>query len=584
MLILFIILLSMPTATAEFDYGEVETIVYSAAKEIKPDLDSGIDSGIWIVDNNSFGQVCFWETRADPEMQRIEYWDINKRLICVEHLDGEIISDIIVSGIMVEAPLPNGGYIMVKIQGYNLPLSDIRPVAEHIFFKLVEQSIASGAIEGGTIDAEETPSSYLSEETPAPTDDVNTDSTISDSEAIIDIPPTPEQSEEIEEYESSEYINYDDEFDRMNELQHKFEILEEEGEIYFEEEVDIEEIDKQDIEEYQNIMMNHVLPYAFIVTMEYQAKVIDLMREESSEDIDKLDEMEMGVEQDIELNKEKMKAAFNDDFTFEAGKPVGLGHEPRYIGEEKVGTKLNDTMNLGKIDTNIKETIKKLKTGHEAASFLSDDYANSKISKNFEKIDKLNSVKETVDKCIGSYNDLDKLSDMKGASGTTAKAVYVVVKGGQEVADKIPVVGGLIKNGLEITEKMVMAVSDLDSAIKNGDLRQGRITNGVIGTSTPNAFLSKHGKVTQTEDGPSYSMPYTDDKGKKHEISPDMWIKITVKGQTYYVPTDEDENPIGDIAIKDAGSSWKPWKWDNCMLVKRTDPKILYNNGEEFDL
>jgi hypothetical protein len=225
-----------------------------------------------------------------------------------------------------------------------------------------------------------------------------------------------------------------------------------------------------------------------------------------------------------------------------------------------------------------------MKTGHEAASFFSDDYSNSKLSQTFKDIDRIKSVKDEVDKYVGAYNDYEKLSEMKGTSGTSVKALYVVAKTGQEVAGKVPVVGEFIKKEMEMVEKIVMVMPELDDAIKNSDLRQGKITSGGIGTSTPNAFLSKYGTKKQTSDGPVYSMPYTDEKGKTHEINPDLWIKVTVKGETYYVPTDEDEKPIGDVAIKDIGNSWKPWKWDNCQVVKRTDPNVTYNNGEEYDL
>ncbi|WP_305064948.1 hypothetical protein [Methanococcoides sp.] len=577
-LIVFIsllVLVSVPTSVGEYNYEEVNAIIYEAAEEIEPDF---TEDAFWYVGDAEHVGVVYFSERdpLKPEMQSIDYWDMDERMIL-----GEFSDQTVTSSVSFVAPTPGGDQVYVDVDGYNLPLSAIQPVAENIFVKLVDHSVASGAV-GQWEGMEDTQTDEYPEETPI--DEVITGTAIGDSEELSDQYQNPEEIstgiEDTAENEDTEFTEYDE----VDELFFIYEVLEEEGFIENEGYLAIEDIDKQDIEDYQNVHMNYVLPDDFVESMQTQATIINMIREESSEDMEKLDDMDLGDGQNVESNKEKIKQVFEEDFTFEAGSPVEITGGADYAGKDKVGSKLNDIMNLEIIDKDTKDTIEKIKTGHEAASFFSDDYSNSKLAKTFDKIDKINSLKEEVNKYVGAYNDYEKLSEMKGASGTTVKALYVVSKTGQEVADKVPIVGEFIKKELEIVEKIVMALPELDNAIKNGNARQGRITSGGIGTSTPNAFLSEYGKVKQTSDGPVYYMLYTDEKGEKQEINPDLWIKVTVKGESYYVPTDEDENPIGDVAIKDIGSSWKPWKWDNCQVVKRTDPKVIYNNGEEYDL
>ncbi|KXS43904.1 MAG: hypothetical protein AWU59_831 [Methanolobus sp. T82-4] len=547
---------------------DINEIVIAAAKEVKPDIN---DNGVWYVgDDKHLGLVYFSESDLEPEMRSIDYWDMDERMSMSENPEWTVSSDI-----MFNAPSPYGTRVVVTIDGYNVLLPEIQPVAENIFNTLVEQSVASGAIGEG-----------IEEDTTLQEDLIENSIADAEDDSLQDPVPEdiPSLTDDDTEPEDTGFIESDDEPMDIDDLFLVYDILEEEGMVRYEGEVDVEDIDKQDIEDLQNIQMNYVLPEEFVESTQEQAKIIDMIRGESSEDIDKLDEMDTGVEQEVESNRAVIKDVFGEDFTFEEGEPVEVGDGSDYEGKEKVAEKLTDTIYLDAIDKTRKESMEKLKTGHEAASFFSDTYGDSKIAKNFEKLGTLNSVKEEVDKYYGAYKDTEKLSEMKGSSGTTAKALYVVAKGGQEVADKIPVVGDLVKTGLEVTEKVVMTLPKLDNAIKNSDARQGVITNGPIGTSTPNAFLDSYGKVTQTSDGPSYSMPYTDENGEEHEVSPDQWVKVTRKDGTYYIPTDEWENPIGDVAIKDSGSSWKPWKWDNCQVVKRSNPAISYNNGEEYDL
>ncbi|WP_340818026.1 hypothetical protein [Methanolobus sp. WCC4] len=561
----------------EHSEADIYEVVLGAAREVNADIN---DDGVWYVgDSEHLGLIYFSETDLEPEMQSIDYWDMDKMMIMSENPDWTVSSDITFS-----APTPYGNVVLVTIDGYNIGLSDIQPVAEVIFTTLVEQSEASGAIgDGVTADTG-------TQDTPTGTSigDIESDSqqdTVSD-----DIPIVTDDEAGSDGTESTEW---DDEFNdnefeevlaEIDGLFAKYDQLFEEGLIEYEGELDVEDIDRQDIEDIQNIQMNYILPEEFVELMEQEAVILDMLRDESSEDIDKLDEIDTSEEQDVEANKAIIKEVFRDGFNFEDDGSVTVGSGPDYEGKEKVAEKLSETPYLDAFDKSRKESMETLKTGHEAASFFSETYGDSKISKYFEKADKVNSIKEEVDKYVGAYKDTKKLSEMKGSSGTAAKALYGTVKVGQEVADKIPVVGSLIKTGLEVAEKTVMVMPELDDAIKNSDARQGVITNGPIGTSTPNAFLDSYGKMTQTQDGPSYSLPYTDENGKEHEISPDHWKKVTTKSGTYYVPMDEDENPVGDIALKDSGSSWKPWKWDNCQVVKRSNPKITYNNGEEYDL
>jgi hypothetical protein len=127
-----------------------------------------------------------------------------------------------------------------------------------------------------------------------------------------------------------------------------------------------------------------------------------------------------------------------------------------------------------------------------------------------------------------------------------------------------------------------MVLPSLDNAIKES--RGGEIDNGPIGTAAPNAFLNYYGK--RDEEGVKRIFTYTDDKGIKHEIRPEYWKKVPFKGKTYYVPFEsrQTDKPAADVAIKEVDGGWKWWKWDNVQIIKRTDPNILYNNGEEYDL
>jgi hypothetical protein len=567
--ILFFVLVSIPTAVAEYDQNEVKTIVHEAAKEIKPDL---TESGLWYAgDAERIGLVSFSDHGPlTSDMQNIDYWDMDKRLVI-----GEFPGQMVSSSIMFSAPTPGGHRVVVQIDGYNLLLSDIRPVAENIFIRLVERSVANGAVgQSQSGIGEQQTDEYYGE---LPSDLADTGDTVVDAGELSD---PYDDTGSID----SGYTEYEDDTDEIDELFFIYSLLEKEKLVQNKGEIPIEDITQKDIEGYHNVNMNYVLPDDFVASMQAQAKIIDMIRKESSEDIDGIDGMDLSEVQDVGANKEMIKQAFAHDFTFDEESPVEITGGADYAGKDRVAGKLDDIMTLEKIDKTTTDVLKKMKTGHEAASFFSDDYSNSKLSQTFKDIDRIKSVKDEVDKYVGAYNDYEKLSEMKGTSGTSVKALYVVAKTGQEVAGKVPVVGEFIKKEMEIIEKIVMVMPELDDAIKNSDLRQGKITSGGIGTSTPNAFLSKYGTRKQTSDGPVYSMPYTDETGKTHEINPDLWIKVTVKGETYYVPTDEDEKPIGDVAIKDMGNSWKPWKWDNCQVVKRTDPNVTYNNGEEYDL
>ncbi|WMW25315.1 hypothetical protein RE474_00935 [Methanolobus sediminis] len=546
-------------------YGEV----VEAIKDIRPGFN---DDGYWYVgDDEHAGVVAYSELVLGPEMKNPDYWNINERMMMSENPDMIISSDI-----TFDAPTPYGTRVYVTVDGYNVPLSEIQPVAEVIYNTLVERSFESGAIGDGVAGDTVTQDASIGTSIGAIESDSLQD-TIPD-----DIPTVTDNGVESDE-DSTDDDNLEDKLAEIDELFSLYDELLEKGLLEYEKEMDVDYIGKQDIEDLQNIQMNYILPEEFVESIQEQAIIIDMLRSESSEDIDKLDEIDTDEEQDIETNRAIIKDVFGNDFNFDAGSSVSVGSGPEYEGKEKVAEKLSENLYLDALDNTRKESMEKLKTGHEAASFFLDSYGDSKIAKNFEKIDKINSFKEEIDKYYGAYKDTKKLSEMKGASGTSAKALYALAKSGQEVADKIPVVGDLIKTELEAVEKIVMVIPELDDAINSG-ARQGVITNGPIGTSTPNAFLSSYGKVTQTDDGPSYSLPYTDENGEEHEISPDQWVKVTTKTGTYYIPTDEWENPIGDIALKDSGSSWKPWKWDNCQIVKRSNPGITYNNGEEYDL
>ncbi|WP_333787471.1 hypothetical protein [Methanomethylovorans sp.] len=570
------------------NYNGIKQIIIDASREIKPDIRN---DGVWYAsDDAHLGLIYFSESNVfRDEMKSIGYWNMGERMFMSENPEWTVSSTV-----SFTAPTPYGTVAVVTVDGYNVPLSEIQPVAENVFDALVERSIVSGAIGEGSTDNSEQQEEYTTKEK---TDDP-TDTSASDIEDDLIQDTNPEEipvlTYDSAEYEDSEYTEQDDGFSEnenpeediidIDELFLTYDILEKEGLVESEGKIDVEDIGKQDIEDIQNIQMNYVLSEEFVGSMQEQAIIIGMLRDESSEGIGKLDEIDTSEEQEVESNMHIIKDVFGNDFNFEAGSSVSVGGGPDYEGKEKVADKLTDTIYLDALDKTRKESMEKLKTGHEAASFISDTYGDSKIAKNFEKLDKLNSMKEEVDKYYGAYKDTKKLSDMKGSSGTTAKALYAVTKSGQEIADKIPVAGEFIKTGLEVAEKVVMVMPELDDAIKNSDARQGVITNGPIGTSTPNAFLNSYGKVTQTPSGPSYSLPYTDENGEEHEINPDQWVKVITKTGTYYIPTDEWEKPIGDIAIKDSGSSWKPWKWDNCQVVKRSNPKIIYNNGEEYDL
>ncbi|WMW23128.1 hypothetical protein RE476_04680 [Methanolobus mangrovi] len=550
--------------------SEIYNEVVEAIRDIKPGFN---DDGYWYVgDDEHAGAVAYSELILEPEMKDPDYWDISERMIMSENPDMLISSDI-----TFDAPTPYGTRVYVTVDGYDVPLSEIWPVAEVIYNTLVERSFESGAIGNGVSGDAVTQDASIG----TSIGDIESDSlqdTVPD-----DIPTVTDDGVEYDE-DSTDDDNLEDKLAEIDELFSLYDDLLEKGLLEYEKEMDVDDIGKQDIEDFQNIQMNYILPEEFVESMQEQAIIIDMLRDESSEDIDKLDEIDTSEEQDTETNRAIIKDVFGNDFNFDAGSSVSVGSGPEYEGKEKVAEKLSENLYLDALDNTRKESMEKLKTGHEAASFFLDSYGDSKIAKNFEKMDKINSVKEEVDKYVGAYKDTKKLSEMKGASGTSTKALYALAKSGQEVADKIPVVGSIIKTELEVVEKVVMVIPELDDAIKNSDARQGVITNGPIGTSTPNAFLDSYGKMTPTQDGPSYSLPYTDENGKEHEISPDHWKKVTTKSGTYYVPMDEDENPVGDIALKDSASSWKPWKWDNCHVVKRSNPTIIYNNGEEYDL
>ncbi|MDK2911542.1 MAG: hypothetical protein PWR29_499 [Methanolobus sp.] len=569
LLVLFFVLTPIPTAFAEYDHNDVKKIIHEAAKEIKPDL---TESGLWYAgDAERIGLLSFSDYGPlASDMQNIDYWDMDKRLAF-----GEFPGQMVSSSIMFSAPTPDGHRVVVQIDGYDLPLSEIRPVAENVFIVLVERSVESGAVgQSQSSTYEQQTDEYSGELAPGLTDTGNT---------VVDSGELTGQYDDTGPIESS-FMEHENNAGKIDELFSIYSLLENEKLVQNKGELPIEDISQKDIESYQSVNMNYVLPDEFVSSIQTQAKIIDMIRKASSEDIDRINGMDLSEVQDIEANRGIIKQAFVHDFTLDEEKPVEISGGVDYDGKDRLADKLDEIMTLEKIDKTTTDLLKKMKTGHEAASFFSDDYSNSKLSQTFKDIDRIKSVKDEVDKYVGAYNDYEKLSEMKGTSGTSVKALYVVAKTGQEVAGKVPVVGEFIKKEMEMVEKIVMVMPELDDAIKNSDLRQGKITSGGIGTSTPNAFLSKYGTKKQTSDGPVYSMPYTDEKGKTHEINPDLWIKVTVKGETYYVPTDEDEKPIGDVAIKDIGNSWKPWKWDNCQVVKRTDPNVTYNNGEEYDL
>ncbi|AKB85591.1 hypothetical protein MCMEM_1538 [Methanococcoides methylutens MM1] len=536
------------------------------------------EDGIWYEGaDDRLGLLYIISNRHEfkDEMRSLDYWSMEDHLII-----GEFPGQVVSSSAEITAPGPDGKTIYVIVDGYNLPTEEIRPVSEWVFNELVRLSLESGAIGEDSALNDETYSSEADDISEAPTyeeDDIvdvpdpveTTDyEIVDDTPTEEDVPPEPVDETELD----------------IADIEYFLDILEEENEIEVKGTVETDEISKEDVLQYQEIMVNYVLDEEFMDEIDsYSIGVNTLRMGFEYEGNLHSSGIDISEEQEPEMNRDLIRATFEDDFSIGEDGEVSLIRDERYSGEDKVASKVNEILEKGKLSKADKDFINNVKTGHQAASFFSDDYKDTGFAKTIDKVDKLNSVAETIEESKQVYDNTKKLSQLKGAGGTTAKAIYTVSKVGQKVGEKVPIVGSLIKTGSEIVEKTVMLMPEIDDAVSNSDFRQGRITSGGHGSKTPQAFLHNYGERTETSNGVDYKFKYKDENGKDETISPTFWVKSTIKGKTYYIPTDEWENPIADVAIMDT-DSWKPWTWDNCQVVKFSNPSVVYNDGEVYDL
>ncbi len=220
----------------------------------------------------------------------------------------------------------------------------------------------------------------------------------------------------------------------------------------------------------------------------------------------------------------------------------------------------------------VDKTTKKAKSAHSAASYFSKDYSESKFAKRVEKVFK---AKEVVDEIKKTTDDLNELSNIKGASGNLGKVLYGGGKLAEKAGEKIPLFGEAIKVYGKMTQDVVMTIPKKQKAIMEGSWG-GEVMHGTHGAYTPTAFMSKHGEGDV--------FVYTDQNGnrqKKRYIN--YWKKYVTKSKTYWVPHDEYGEKVGDVALMEIYDKYKIWRNDNVKIVKFSNPSIVYNNGEEYD-
>ncbi|MDK2892698.1 hypothetical protein [Methanohalophilus sp.] len=554
------------TVAAEYSNSAAEdheALVIEIAKELENTMD---DRGIWYEGaDDRFGYIYTSDNRHDieGEMQSLDYWSLDDRVVI-----GEFPNQVVSSSAEIKAPGPDGKTIYITVDGYNLPAEEIRPVSEWVFNELVRLSVESGAI-GEYVGASSDVSPVDDSETaPVESTEQKEEEIIENSPTIGDETPETVESVEIDVEQIEEFID----------------ILEEENVVDVKGTVSVEEISREDVLQYQQIMGTYLLDDNFMAEMESYSIGINALRI-GFEYIDEIPAQEIDVssEQDPVLNDELIKDTFDDDFMFGIDGEVSLQREERYEGEEKVAAKIQEVLQKEKLSKDDRDLIKSIKSGQQAATYFSEDYENSNFARLVNDVDNLNFVKEKVEEIKQVSDDTKKLSQLKGSAGTTTKALYGLAKAGQKLGGNIPVVGKLIERGSEVVEKTVMVMPAIDDAVSNSDFRQGQISSGARGTKTPNAFLDRYGERIETSEGPVYKFKYKDDKGNEKTLSPDLWVISTIKGQTYYIPTDIEGNPIDDVAIMDK-TSWKPWTWDNCQVVKYSNPSVVYNDGEVYDL
>ncbi|OBZ35954.1 MAG: hypothetical protein A9957_05380 [Methanohalophilus sp. DAL1] len=555
------------TVAAEYSNSAAEdheALIIEIAQELETTMDNG---GVWYEGaDDRLGLMYASDNRhaIEGEMQSLDYWSVDERVVI-----GEFPNQVVSSTAEIKAPGPDGKLIYITVDGYNLPAEEIRPVSEWVFNELVRLSVESGAIGEGAGTSSNMPSVDDSESAL-----VESSEQIDEEEIIDNSPSTGD--EEPAAVESVEIA--------IEQIEDYMDILEEENVVDVKGTVSIEDISREDVLQYQQIMGTYLLDDNFMAEMETYSIGINALRNgfEYAGEIP-AQEIDVSSKQDTVLNDELIKDTFDDDFTISSDGEVSLQREERYEGEEKMAAKVQEVLQKDELSKDDKDLIKNIKSGQQAASYFSEDFRSSNFAKLIDDVDKLNMVKEKVEEINQVADDTKKLSQLKGSAGTTTKALYGLAKAGQKLGGDIPVVGKFVEKGSEVVEKTVMVMPAIDDAVSNSGFRQGQITSGAIGTKTPNAFLDRYGERIETDDGPVYNFKYKDDKGDEKTLSPDYWVKSSIKGQTYYIPTDFEGNPVSDVAIMDK-ASWKPWTWDNCQVVKYSNPSVVYNDGEVYDL
>lgn len=335
-------------------------------------------------------------------------------------------------------------------------------------------------------------------------------------------------------------------------------------------------LDRDVIESYQEVLVNLIWNEETKQQIQSITEFMQGLKNFTSKDSTVIQNVDTANNQDFNKNKEMIKKVFSDRLEF-TGDVVSIKGSEQYDGEKSIEKRIEKIMKSGKITEKDKRLLQQLDAARKAAEYFAANLGNSSLNQIYPELP------EDIENLIDASKDIKSIrTSLKGPAGTLATALYTTAKVGEKFASKIPLIGPIIESGTNVVSKAVMVLPSLDNAIKES--RGGEIDNGPIGTAAPNAFLNYYGK--RDEEGVKRIFTYTDDKGIKHEIRPEYWKKVPFKGKTYYVPFEsrQTDKPAADVAIKEVDGGWKWWKWDNVQIIKRTDPNILYNNGEEYDL
>ncbi|MDG5778826.1 hypothetical protein QA599_20505 [Haloarculaceae archaeon H-GB1-1] len=350
--------------------------------------------------------------------------------------------------------------------------------------------------------------------------------------------------------------------------------------------VTVGEVDAAFVEDVQEVVADFLLAEDDLDELVRSGELFTGLSGGFSSDGDALDALDVTDGQDVTANRGQVFEAFEDDIAIDddgalVARSDGIGYE----GENATIGKVTSTIAKESFDEADKQYLKKLKTGHDAMKYFSPEYSDAAGDTGvFEATD-------TVKQAVDTYEETRTIkSQLKGSAGTATAVLYLVGEGAKTVGEKVPVVGDAIAKYGEMAAETAKVLPDLDKKVKESGFRQGRVTNGPSGTSSVNAFYASYERtehvVTRTYDDGSkgYAIRYTDENGEENEVSPYLWKTTVQNGKTYTVPYDADLEPIGDVALQDVDAGWKLWKSDNVKLVKRSNPAVEYNGGEEYDL